>query len=295
MFGAIDLGTNSARLLVGKVKADQIEVLLRKRQVTRMGEGLGSEGEILAEARIRTIHALKHFKQLLQEMPIKQLEIFATSAARRATDLAWLEGAVTSIFQQSLRVLSGEEEALLSYQGAVKGLGQLVDETKLPVVVDIGGGSSEVCTIVDGCLKAISLEIGAVRETEKPITEQEMDSLLEVLTEITQLEQSLKLIGAGGTVTSLAAIDQSLKVYDSNLIHGCFLSYTKVQKLFQRLRGLTLEQRRNLPGLEPERADIIIAGTKILLAVMNKLNCREIIVSERDLLDGMLLSMINQN
>lgn len=292
MFGVIDLGTNSARLLVGDVKEDKIKVFLRKRSVTRMGQGLGNHGVILPEARKRTIKALEQFKQILLEKPIDRLEIFATSAARRATDLVWLEEGIQNIFQQNLRILSGQEEALLSYRGAVKGLGQLVLEGELPMVVDIGGGSSEVCTMFNGSLQAFSLEIGAVRDTENPVSEEKLTELLEPLKEIAKLHQPLKLIGVGGTVTSLAAIDQSLRVYDSNLIHGYFLSYVKVKELLQRLTCLTLAKRRELPGLEPERADIIIAGTKILLAIMTKLNCKELIVSETDLLDGMLFSMV---
>ncbi|MFA5537445.1 MAG: hypothetical protein WDA53_09810, partial [Bacillota bacterium] len=197
MYAVIDLGTNSTRMIVGSVKADQLKVLLRTRRVTRMGEGLGNQGEIIPAAQRRTIYALEQFKQILQVMSIKGLEIFATSVARRATDLAWLEEAVKALFQKELRVLSGREEALFSYLGATKGLETLSVLGGLPVVVDIGGGSSEVCTMVKGSLKAFSLEVGSVRGTEHPISEAALAEVLNPLAEITDLQQPLSLVGTG--------------------------------------------------------------------------------------------------
>ncbi len=291
MYAVIDLGTNSTRMIVGNIKAEQPEIPLRIRRVTRMGEGLGSEGEILPRAQERTINALKQFKQVLQDIDVEKLEVFATSVARRATDLIWLEMAVDDIFQKNLRILSGQEEAQLSYLGATKGLESFLTDKELPVVVDIGGGSSEVCTVVNDSLKAFSLEMGSVRGTENPISESVMAEQLSPLAEIINLQQPLKLVGTGGTITSLAAVEQALTVYDSGLVHGHVLKYTAVEEILQKLTAMTLAERQGVPGLEPERADIIIAGVKILLAIMARLACRELIVSESDLLDGMLYSM----
>lgn len=290
MLASIDLGTNSARLLIGRVEDNRVITVRQHRIITRMGEGLKETGNIEAKALARTAAALKEFHQLISKEGVIDTIVIATSAARRASNGEKLAEEVYRIFGKDLRILDGQEEGILSYKGALTVLpGELCDG--MPVVIDIGGGSTEVCFEKGAQLHALSLELGAVRCTENPISDRELKQKLIPLVEMLVGYPALVLIGVGGTVTSLAAMDQQLVIYESGKINGYILERDQVAKWLKILETLTLTERQSLPGLEPARADIIVAGTKILLSIMEILKAQRLIASEADLLHGALLEL----
>lgn len=289
MLAAIDLGTNSARLLIGKVTGGQVRTVRRHRVVTKMGAGLKETGRLAPDALARTSEALAEFRRLTVEHGVGGISIVATSAARRAVNVEELVQEVDRIFGVKLRVLSGEEEAVLSYKGAASVLPAEL-RAKRPVVIDIGGGSTEICFQDEGGrLQALSLELGAVRLTENPLPDQELRQKLVPLQKMLAGYASYVLVGVGGTVTSLAAMDQRMVVYDEEKINGYRLSRQRVDRWLHVLASLTLEERQALPGLEPARADVIVAGTKILWAILDSLQVPAVLACEADLLHGLLL------
>lgn len=290
MLAAIDLGTNSARLLIAKVEDKQVQDVHRHRIVTRMGAGINEQGLIGPEALGRTAAALEEFHRLILSKKVADVAVMGTSAARRAGNREELAKLVTDLFGKDLRILTGREEAQLSYAGAVSALAELPPET-LPAVVDIGGGSVEVCIKVKGQIQALSVEMGAVRCTENPIPDEIMRKLLLPVEQMLEQVQPVVPVGVGGTVTTLAAMDQKLAVYDSRRIHGYRLYRLKVDEMLQLLQSLPLAQRKELPGLEPARADIIVAGTRILLMMMEVLKADYLTVSEADLLHGAIMEL----
>lgn len=290
MLASIDLGTNSARLLIGRVEDNRVISIRQHRIITRMGQGLKETGNIEPQALARTVRALKEFYRLISQEGVTDTVIIATSAARRASNGEELAREVYRIFGKELRILNGREEAMLSYQGALTVLpGELCDG--MPVVIDIGGGSTEICFEAGARLQALSLELGAVRCTENPISDRELKQKLMPLVEMLAGYPASVLIGVGGTVTTLAAMDQQLVIYDSGRINGYTLGRDQVAKWLKLLETLTLPERQSLPGLEPGRADIIMAGTKILLSIMDSLKAQQLIASEADLLHGALLEL----
>lgn len=290
MLASIDLGTNSARLLIGRVEDNRVNTVRQHRIITRMGEGLKETGNIAPAALARTTAALEEFQQLISEEGVIDTMVIATSAARRAANRGQLAQEVGRILGKKLRVLEGQEEAMLSYKGALTVLPGKWDGG-IPVVIDIGGGSTEICFEAGARLKALSLELGAVRCTENPITDRELRQKLIPLIEMLAGNPAPVLVGVGGTVTTLAAMDQQLAVYDSGKINGYLLEREQVAKWLKLLENLTVPERQSLPGLEPGRADIIVAGTKILLSIMESLKVQQLIASEADLLHGALLEL----
>jgi len=289
VLAAIDLGTNSARLLIGAVTGGRVFTVHRHRVVTKMGAGLKETGFLTPAALARTRAALEEFRRLTAAHGVAAVRIVATSAARRAVNAEELVQEVRRIFGVDLRILDGREEAILSFQGAASVLPADLKE-KGPVVIDIGGGSTEICFQDDGELRAVSLELGAVRLTEHPLTEEELQEKLVPLRKMLDgCPSSYSLVGVGGTVTSLAAMDQRLVIYDEEKVNGYRLSRQAVDRWWGVLEALTLEERKRLPGLEPARADIIVAGTRILRAILASLQAPAILACEADLLHGLLL------
>ncbi len=285
---AIDIGTNSTRLLVADIAGGNIKVIKTGLVTTRLGEGI-SGGRLLPGAMDRTAKAVSFFNQQAQLLGAKQVAAAATSAVR---DAANREEIISLIRQQTglqVRVLSGEQEASLSYKGVLSNLAVEPDST---VVADIGGGSTELIWMEKAHLRCASVNVGAVRMTEAGMGEKEIAEGLGPI--LSQIERSrLKnLVGVGGTVTTLAAIDQRMIRYDPGLAHGYFLKAGSVKNIITRLKNLDLAERKKVPGLQPERADIIIAGAWIVKAVMEGLGMAQMQVSECDILFGMALEKV---
>ncbi|MEW5761856.1 MAG: Ppx/GppA phosphatase family protein [Bacillota bacterium] len=281
----IDIGTNSTRLLVADVDAaGRLAVVKTALATTRLGEGMAG-GALTPAGMRRTVEAIGTFRAAAEALEAGKVVAVATSAVREAANRAVFLRLARESCGLEVRVLSGEEEAILSRQGALAGLP--VDPERA-LVIDIGGGSTEFCWQEEGRLGWASLPLGAVRLTEVEIDDAALAEALEpVLGELRRRPRDP--VGVGGTITTLAAMAQRLEVYDPARVHGYVLALDEVDRLLALLLASTLEERRRLPGLQPERADIIPAGARILRAVLHGLGAQSIRVSEYDLLHGIAL------
>ncbi len=286
-YAAIDVGTNSTRLLIGEVSGGKVFPVFFDLRTTRLGEGLAEGCFLRPGAVARTLDALSEFKLKLRAHGVGRVRAVATSAAREAANAGEFLEQARSRCGLVVEVISGEEEAFLSYKGALSALPGLSSG----VVVDIGGGSTEFTFLAGGRLVCRSIPVGAVRLTEKPLLLSELLAFFkDVLEEVKRLPEK-NLVGVGGTITSLAAIDQQLAVYDPQRVQGYRLSREAVTRILFLLAAKDREERRKTPGLQPERADIIVAGTTVLWAILGYLEAPEIIVSEADLLHGIILGL----
>lgn len=288
----IDIGTNSIRLLIGDADEAEpagIKVVRTGLITTRLGEGIGSERRLNSTAIDRTIKALLEFKKIIEEERADEIIAAATSAVRDAENrLEFLEQA-RDIIGLEIRVLSGTEEAAMSYCGVVGGL---KTANEAPVVVDIGGGSTEFIWQGSKGINFESLRIGAVRMTEMDSGLADIKLLMSEVIKPVKSAGYSRLIGVGGTVTTLAAIDMELTRYDPELVHGYHITRQRVEHILGRLEGMTVEDRRSVAGLQPQRADIIIAGVRIVLAVLDGLDATGITASESDIMYGLFYETI---
>jgi len=285
MFAAIDIGTNSVRLLIAQRINDVIVPEHRDVKSTRLGEGLEATGKISVEAASRTLDALVIFKEAMQRFDVKQVKVVATSAVREASNAAkFLEWARQKV-QLNIDIISGDEEAELSYLGACSGFN--ISENN--IVVDIGGGSTEIVFKQGSEIIYSSSPLGAVRCTENSTTPTQIFAELEkYLNKIKNLKD-YRLIAVGGTAMNLAAINKKLTVYDPELVHGSEVSIEELGKTIFYIGSKSLAQRLAVPGLQPERADIIIAGLLILWVIMTYASIDKVVVSEADILQGIVL------
>ena len=289
IYAAIDIGTNSCRLLLAEREGGKIKPLRMELKTTRLGEGVSDSGYIKDQALERTVVALVKFKSYLEGYGVEKIGVVATNAAREASNSFELLKAIRDNTGFEVEIVSGEEEARLSYKGVASSMDNFAG---VPVVLDIGGGSTEVIFSKNGELRDASVGVGAVRCTEdKTSPTKIMEELQSVLNEVISLGDDSELIGVGGTITTLAAIKKKLEVYDREAVHGSVLKRDEVEELFFSLFDMTLEERKGVPGLQPERADIITAGALILWLVLTYLEKDEIIVSETDILHGILLDL----
>jgi exopolyphosphatase / guanosine-5'-triphosphate,3'-diphosphate pyrophosphatase len=292
---AVDLGTNSTRLLVADVADGRVDEVVRRTTITRLGEGVDRRRLLLPLPIARVRNCLADYRRELESAGAERTLAVATSAVRDAENGEAFLGEVEWSYGFTTRLLSGAEEAETTFAGVTAG--RAVPAGTL--VIDIGGGSTELVLGGDGGVAFhTSLDVGCVRLTERflpsdPPSAAEVDacadavrSLLEERTGDLHVSQA---IGVAGTVTSLAALDLGLVDYDAELVHGHRLSADAVLELRQRLASLPLAERRELPGLEPERAPVIVAGTLILLGALHHFGLNGLEVSERDLLDGVAL------
>jgi exopolyphosphatase / guanosine-5'-triphosphate,3'-diphosphate pyrophosphatase len=282
---AIDLGTNTTRLIVADVTDGTVDAILRRTTITRLGEGVDSRRRLLPLPITRVRNCLADYRRELESLGAERALVVATSAVRDAENGEAFLGEIEWSYGFTTRLLSGEEEADLT----LRGVGEVDGGT---VVIDIGGGSTEL--IERG--ERVSTELGSVRLTERflgsdPPTAGELEELARAVRSVLE-EHALSAkrgIGVAGTVTSLAALDLGLVEYDAERVHGHRLTGPAVQAQLERLAALPLAERREVPGLEPERAPVIVAGAVILGEAMRHFGLPEIEVSERDLLDGAAL------
>ncbi len=288
---AIDIGTNSVRLLVGEVLESGIREVVRDLSSTRLGEGAGT-GYLQRPSMERTAQAVAGFARRAVQLGAGHITAAATSAVRQAVNREEFLFLVKEKTGLSVRVLSGREEAFLTYRGVVSGL--FIDPGTT-LVLDVGGGSTEFIWLCKGGLCAFSVEMGAVRLAEQGRLglEKLPERLSLVLQKIRQSGNIAEAVAVGGTATSLAAVDMGLKIYKPELVHGYRLSAPRIYELLAELKAKSCEERQKVPGLMPERADIIVTGTCIIAEVLKGLGLKGITVSECDLLHGLLLEDSN--
>lgn len=298
---AVDLGTNSIRLLVARyAPAEQtLHELARDMAITRIGQGVDRTGRIGPEAMRRTLAVLGRYCRRARALDAPRIHVVATSAVRDASNREELAAAVQRMTGEPMEVASGREEAALSFLGATRGL-----RAKAPLLVlDIGGGSTEFALGDREVSAAVSAQIGSVRLTERyvhtdPPTYEELDRMdLAVTSVLHQVEDRIPvleantLVAVAGTSTTVQAIAKGLDEYDPAELHRTRLDRSEAERVFRMLADMTTEERRAIPVMVPGREDVIPAGAAILVAVMRRWGFKEALVSETDILDGIALRM----
>jgi exopolyphosphatase / guanosine-5'-triphosphate,3'-diphosphate pyrophosphatase len=295
----VDIGTNSTRLLVAEVEDGAIAELERRTTVTRLGEGLEATGRLSDAAIGRVSEALAAYREAIDQLGAERVVAVATSAMRDAANGPDFRDEIERRFGLDARTISGDEEARLTFLGATAGR----DPSAATLVIDIGGGSTEYVTGHPGRDPDfhVSTRMGSVRHTERhlhgdPPTAAELAALAQDARSIVwedvppDVRERVEAgIAVAGTATSLAAIDQELDPYDPERVHGYRLDRAACERLVGRLAELTLAERRNVPGLHPDRAPTIVAGAAILLESLRAFGLNEVEVSERDILHGAAL------
>ena len=295
----VDIGTNSTRMLLADVAGSHVEEIERRTTVTNMGRGVDHTGLISSEAMEDVCAVVADYKSRYEEMGAERLIAIATSAVRDAANGDAFIAELRERFGIDARLLTGEEEAHLTYLGATAHR----PAEAATLVFDIGGGSTEVI-VGSGSNVGFhtSLQAGTIRQSERHLTSDPPDphELEDLATDIRhQIERAiaaqpgaepLHAIAVAGTPTSLAAIDQGLEPYDPGRVHGYRLALKRIQRMLSRLSSLPLAERLRVPGLHPGRAPTIVAGTVILVQVMRAFGLEEIEVSELDILHGSALS-----
>lgn len=293
---AIDVGTNSVRLYVADVEDDSVRSIDRDLVITRLGEGVDA-GRALGDAPLRrTVEAIVAYHRRAMDAGAERVRIAATSAVRDASNRDAFVDAVRSATGVSPEVLTGEQEARLSFLGATSEL-----TTAGPfLVLDVGGGSTEFVAGNRTVEAWTSLDVGSVRLTERhikgdPPSESEVDAVAaDARTAVEEARQIVgsqagTLVGLAGTITTIAAIVLGLEDYDRERIHHASLQSGDVRRVSEMLAATPVEQRRKLPAMPPGREDVIVAGAIIVVQVLDTFGFSELLVSEADILDGLVL------
>lgn len=297
--GTIDIGTNSMRLLVADYKNNKIENRKKYINITRIGQGVDDKGYITEEALERNLNALKEFADKCIEEKCEKVYCMGTSALRDSKNGQDFVNRAKELTNIDVKIICGEEESNLGFMGVLEGAGG--DKSNYILVLDIGGGSTEfIVGNEDGIKFCKSENVGALRMTEKfittdPISDEEfskMSGFIEktissTLDKIKGMHVS-KLVGIGGAITSLSAMNQQLEVYSMEKVHNSVVTKKDLEKILQNLKKMTLSDKKTIKGLQPKRADIITAGVKILHIVMEKLEIEKIMISEYDNLEGLI-------
>jgi len=299
---AIDQGTNSIRLLVAEPDGkDGFADLGRDMIITRLGQGVDETGRLAPDALERTTEVLARYARRARALHAERIRVSATAVLRDASNGDAYERAVRALTGSELEIVSGEREAELSFLGATSGL-----EAPSPfLVLDIGGGSTEFVLGAERPTAAHSTQIGSVRLTERLVTsdppgEHELRALRDAVGSVLdEVERSIPavsdartLVAVAGTATTVQAISLGLDPYDPERIHRTRLSFDEAKRVAERLATMTTPERAALPVMAPGRADVIVAGTAILVEVMGRFGFDEALVSETDILDGLVLEML---
>jgi exopolyphosphatase/guanosine-5'-triphosphate,3'-diphosphate pyrophosphatase len=299
---AVDVGTNSVRLLVAEPTGDDrlFATVDRRMRITRLGQGVGATRALAPEAVERTLAVLREFRSVMDDagVPAGRVRMTATSAARDATNREVFFGPAADIVGTPVELLSGEEEGRLSFDGATAELDGALGPF---LVVDIGGGSTEF-SVAGG---SRSFDIGCVRLTElylehDPPQPEELHACIAVTTEylkdvvreLPEVAEARTFVGLAGTVTTAAAVEQGLATYDRDRIHGFRLTRDAAEDVFRTLATEARADRVHNPGLEEARADVIVGGLCVLVTIYRELGFGECLVSEADILDGLVRSQL---
>ena len=306
---SIDIGTNSTRLLVGDLegRTGPLTIVERHNTITRLGQGVDRAGALVPEAVERTVAALREYRQIMDanDVPKGRVRITATSASRDAVNREEFFDAAEAAVGARPELISGDEEARLSFLGATADL----DPADGPFLVfDLGGGSTEFVYGSGGpdgeVEAALSLDVGCVRLTERffaqdPPAAEDLSAAIsytdtwldDVVRTVPQAAEAQTVIGLAGTVTTVAAVEQGLVTWDRDAIHHFRLTKAAAEDVFRTLATEKRADRVHNPGLEEARADVIVGGCCVLVAIYRRLALDEILVSEADILDGLARSL----
>ena len=298
----VDIGTNSTRLLVADVGEDGLEELDRRSIVTRLGEGVDATNRLADEAQERVLDTLEEYASSIERHGCERRVAVLTSAVRDADNGGAFAETVSERFGLDARTLSGDEEARLTYLGATAAHDGTRGEPLL--VVDIGGGSTELVTGEGSEMGFhVSTQAGVVRHTERflrgdPPAREDIDALARDVRALFEVAVPREVrgrvrtaIAVAGTATSVAAIDAEVEPYDPSRVEGRVVQRFRLGEISARLAALPLEERRNVPGLHPDRAPTIVAGTILLAQVLEVFGLDRFEASERDILWGAAISV----
>ena len=310
---AIDCGTNSLRLLVADIDpgTGRLTDVDRRMQIVRLGQGVDSTGRLAPEALQRTMGALRGYARIIGDLSAEAVRIVATSATRDAANAADFVQGVTSVLGIEPEVLSGTDEAYLSFSGATAEFGASAEFPGPYLVADIGGGSTEF-VVAEGqavrdsgaaAVSAVSVDIGCVRLTERHLHSDpprpteisaaaaDIDAALDVVAGAIPVTGARTLVGLAGSVTTIAALALGLAAYDSGRIHHTRVPVDQVTAQMCGLLGQTREERAALGVMHPGRADVIAGGAMVLERIMRRFGFGEVLASEHDILDGIAGSL----
>lgn len=299
---SLDLGTNSTRVLVARPAGGTLDTIDRRNTITRLGQGVGASGRLTDEAVERTLTCLRGYREVLDRHGVERVRAAATSAARDAANREEFFDAVEAVVGARPELLTGDDEGRLTFLGAT---GEL-DRARGPfLVVDIGGGSTEFIAGTDQVEGVMSVDVGCVRLTEKflahdPPQPEELTACIsltdayldDVVREVPPAAEARTLVGVAGTITTVAAVEMGLATYDRERIHHFQLTRDAAEDVFRTLATESRADRIHNPGLEEARADVIVGGCCVLVAIFRRLGFDEMIVSEADILDGLALSLV---
>ena len=298
--GAVDCGTNSIRLLVADVDGDRKTDVHREMRVVRLGQGVDRTGELADEAIERTRRALVDYAATCAELGVERVRMVATSATRDARNREAFTAMVQAVLGVAPEVVSGDEEAALSFDGATRGL----DPAQGPfLVMDIGGGSTELVLGTSSPQAALSVDVGCVRLTERHLlddpptsaqvaaAEADVDAAIARVREVVPVAQARTAVGLAGSVTTVAAVALELEAYDAERIHLSRIAAADVAAVTARLLAMTRAERAALPVMHPGRVDVIGAGALVLATLVDRLGLADVVVSEADILDGIAWSV----
>jgi exopolyphosphatase/guanosine-5'-triphosphate,3'-diphosphate pyrophosphatase len=298
---AIDCGTNSIRLLIADIDGSNFREVVRDMEIVRLGQGVDQTGQFHPDAITRTLTAVDKFAAEIAKRGVEKIRFCATSATRDATNRHLFVDGVHERLGIELEVISGDEEAALSFAGAIKDL----DPSNGPfLVIDIGGGSTEFVFGTSTVEAARSVNIGCVRMSERhfandPATSEQIElARTDIQAAIAQaaaavpITKAKTLVAVAGTATTVAAAALDLPEYDRYAIHLSHISAEKVHQVSQSLIKMTRTQRESLGYMHPGRVDVISAGSLVLSRIMRATGATEFVASESDILDGMAWSLV---
>jgi exopolyphosphatase/guanosine-5'-triphosphate,3'-diphosphate pyrophosphatase len=301
---AVDIGTNSTRLLVADVTGPgrdaQLTTIERRTQITRLGQGVDQSRRLDPQAIARTVKVLTEYQAIITNHDVTRVRMTATSASRDAINRDEFFDPVEQIMGVRPELLSGEDEASTEFLGATAGL----TEPEPYLVVDVGGGSTEFIAGVSEPTELMSIDVGCVRLTEQflhsdPPSPEELsiavsvvrDHLTDVNTAVTGAAHAKTLIGTAGTAWTMGAIELGVDPSESERIHHFRLSRVAAEEIFRTLATEPISRRKHNPGLEPGRVDVIVGGVIVVVSVMRHWGFDDMLISEADILDGLARSI----
>jgi len=302
----IDIGTNAILCLIVEIgDGGQFSVLEDLAEIPRLGEGVDQTKRIGAAGEQRSTEVLEGYLSQCRSLGVEEIIAVGTSALRDARNSGEVRVRLNARLGFEIRVISGEEEAAYSFLSVQRGLSLAGQEL---LVIDVGGGSTEFIRGDDsGMTEALSVDLGAVRLTERllrsdPVKPEEYEGMVALIDrELAPLREcwresgsSLTLVGIAGTFTTLAAVEKKLTRYSHSEVHGSRLTLAEVRRQARLFRDKTIAERKNIPGMEPKRADVILAGACLIERIMTFFHTQDVIVSDQGVRYGLLYEQLDR-
>ncbi|MDY6915553.1 MAG: Ppx/GppA phosphatase family protein [Candidatus Cloacimonadota bacterium] len=297
-YAVLDIGTNSIKFYAFSIENKKVKTIVDTNNISRLGEGLAKTGKISETAMKRNIKALKEFQIEAQKYNVEKIIAVGTMCLRTAENSDEFIEKVKEELGLKIKVIEGQEEARISYLAVLSTIGKT---NKDLCVFDTGGGSTEFIFGEGSELKnRVSLNLGAVYLTENflksdPVKPEEVEEMISYMKDFFYKHLNLRnpeiLIGIGGTVTSMGAIKHKMTKYDPSIIQGTKLTINEISELMELFRSKTIEERKQIPGLQPKRADVILAGAGIVKTIMELFQIDSFTISDRGLRHGLMFDM----